>query len=496
MGQYCVDSHVMCSTPLNRKTLPLQIGPSDTVAFTQSESCVPLQTESVFSMGAESMKVVVPISKFRLRGSTEAIFLASIFFLIVWPKYGFFSAFGLPKSSPFTLVTLLALGKIVLDAVQRRNRFPLGPLVRKNRLLVIVFATWFLIRIITDALGSYPVDSLYVVSRDLVYAAPFFIMTGLLASYKRGRERLWTVFIYGTFAVLCFALLEIVTGVNIASVIRPFVSGIDEKLLYSLSLSKLRGGGVRAQSTFDHPIVFGEYLAGVIPLMLTIFYFGLGRWQRITALLLFTASVICAYLTRSRSALIAMVLGLTVWLSARQLRHVTKQRLILILLGACLTATALSVATDSILSLVQGRDAEERASSAIRDVMWERSITPILRRPILGYGDGEGVKIGGTKSQVEEVRTLDDSYLSTLIEHGALGLVSLVALMLCIVAQLIRQCRVLASPSEAAFAASFLAMAVVVILTQRINSIPYGFTLLYIAGGYLAGIKTDELQRK
>jgi len=131
----------------------------------------------------------------------------------------------------------------------------------------------------------------------------------------------------------------------------------------------------------------------------------------------------------------------------------------------------------------EGRNAAEVESSAARVQMWARGQPQIERNPLTGFGDGAALQIAGIR--VGTGLTVDDFYLTQLIDFGYLHLVILISfILLCGITFLLLPL----NPIHRSIAAALASGGVAIVIGQKATSISEGMGFLFLYMGLLAGL--------
>ena len=202
-------------------------------------------------------------------------------------------------------------------------------------------------------------------------------------------------------------------GVVVASAIFPLLYGVYQ-LLHHVGRQNLLHGGLRIQSTFDHPNDYGFYLVVVLVA-------AWGLWNvvepRLRALIVVVsvASLGSAALTLSRSAYAA--LGLVVLVVG------WKYRKLLLGVGAVGAAIVLAVprVIGRVTDLGNPRGGANHGNSLLgRLSIWSGEVAEFRQRPFLGHGWGFTL--------ASQDKASHNDYLRLLVEGGIVGFFTIVLL--------------------------------------------------------------------
>ena len=147
-------------------------------------------------------------------------------------------------------------------------------------------------------------------------------------------------------------------------------------------------GALRVLSTVGGPVVFGGYLAFMLPLLAALASSSLGR-RRLPWLLGAGGAVVVLVLTLTRAAWLAALVGVGLFMAgageARRDRQVTAVLLGAVVLGAVVLLTA--VTTPSLLTARVASAVDTSSGSLAQHIyLWERTLGLVRARPVLGWG--------------------------------------------------------------------------------------------------------------
>ncbi len=209
--------------------------------------------------------------------------------------------------------------------------------------------------------------------------------------------------------------LRVLLGLIVGSAIVPLFYGLYQ-LLNGVGRQNLLHGGLRIQSTFDHPNDYGFYLVVVLVAAWGLYNVVEGR-ARVFAAAVGIAAVASTALTLSRSAYAALGLVILVvgW----------KHRGLLLGLVAFAGTIALAVprVVTRITDLANPRSGDNQGNSLLgRLSIWSGEFEQFRQRPFTGHGWGYTLAAQDKASH--------NDYLRLMVEGGIFGLFTIVALML------------------------------------------------------------------
>ncbi len=418
---------------------------------------------------------------------------------ILWPRYGYMKIGGSPAFSLFTLAVLLFL--VTAAPLQTRSgAIPraLGRAAQAAPLLVASFASWLAWRYFADAFSAVPVRAAVSTARSDIYLTSLFLV-GLVVGLRRGGLR-------GTLIVLTYALLvaeilglvERIARMNVLLVLGiDFSAGTGAGKWHLITDPKWRGGSFRAQSIFNHPIVFCQYIVCAVPAALMVLQTSTSRRHRTVALAALILALPMIWATGSRAGFPALLIALTIYgifyLRARMKPGVSASlTTVILILGALLAALAgFGVAQ----VLASGSNAQETGSTSARVYMFETARIALERSPLWGFGDGSALGIAGI-NEVGGVGTIDSLPVSITLDFGYFGLALFTVLFITAVTHFIstaiRNSRRGQGMEGLAIAAGLAGLMVIFLVL----SIPDNISLVYYFIGLGCGAISLEPMRK
>lgn len=359
--------------------------------------------------------------------TAKPILLLSVLLLyssILWPKYGVIKFGGMPSVSPskilYAAIFLVFIFSLFFDKGMKQR------IIKDTRQLWPLYLGWGLyvtfkvvsVFVLDDAPIGFQLK--YIVEQFLGYEFLFvIILSQIQTSFEV--EKFIRIFMFCTLPLLAFALAEHVIGRTIFAYIVSVDYDESGRIAAGL-LPKIRDGFHRLQASFEHPLVFGQYLSMSLPLLM---YFFLKKnnklISRVIALFSMLITILLIYATGLRSSLaisiITSVLMITfspLLINRLKLDIPMLLRVIGISIFACVACYFLLLVIPEIIT---SKSAETASSSDARVYMFLHGLPYIISSPILGYGPGSAPFLAGVMV-TGGFYSIDNFYLSLALDSG------------------------------------------------------------------------------
>lgn len=406
----------------------------------------------------------------------------AISFSILWPRYIFLHISGLPSVNPLTLATMGCLylclvslifspsfSSRVISAVSNTGQIPKW---------IAMYLTW---RLITCFLGETPALSVIGFIKELVYVNSFLLFGYIFASLENGSLILFRILTICGVLVGLAGIYEAFAEHNLFS--RFASAGEDGDVsgtLANIAAEKIRSGAYRAQSTFDHPIVFAQFVAALIPISL----YGILRekslFWRLVALASLPIAMLSILKSGSRAGIVSVVVAFGLVAVVMWLRALVHGRLTKIVAFVSLPALMGGLGLGYLLlqELAAGRGQHEVSSSGVRMLMLRNGINALADSPIFGFGQGQAIAKAGVLN-ANNLATIDNYFLSIALDSGYVGL-ALFVLVLVVFSFKSLMVAVKNPSSDGLFVGACLASVLAIAATFTGLSIINNMTLLWL----------------
>ena len=413
------------------------------------------------------------------RGRAWLTCLVFIALFLCWPKYLSVDLGPARLSPPNLLVLTLGFALVAIWAVRGRQgeKVSVG-----GRAILAGFVSIWLLRVISDLYAPDPTYSLFLTARDFIWTAFPFLIVFRLAGGREGIVGVTKVLVCSCLFLAAVGIAERLSGVSAASWIFAHIPiSVPDDYANALLRDKSRDGSFRIQSVMVHPIVAGEVFSALVPVCFAAAVWFRSAWRMISVGALLMAACALVF-TGTRTSLIAAAAGTGFYVFA----SVTRSANIWVrVFGTMIIAAGLlvvaPVAVSTVNDLRAGQTAAEIESSGWRDRMWALGAPAISQQPYFGHGDGQALQIAGIRAGSSF--TVDDFYLSQLINFGYVNfVVFLIFIALVIWFGVFGGSRSFEGPIYAALAGGIIA----ILVGQKATSIFEGMGVLYLFAGIVS----------
>jgi len=349
---------------------------------------------------------------------------------------------GLNRAALSALVVLVA-GTLLFPDTLAEVGFHVGPLRISPLGILFVLTAPAVLLLIWRERSSLKLQALDV---TLLVAIAYITSRGLLAENTTSAKGL--VIAYSGYVLVLYFGMAIV-GRQIIAVRNVFfmfiglgvlIAGyaliefyITRNVLYGeltqASVSSSRGGYYRSGSTLAHPVALGLFLAQVAPFFVFYFIQAGTRWKKIAwgaGIILIVLALEATVTKGAWATALLLSLAAIIWGWCKR-----TQRRSIFILSVC-TILAVSVFTafsfDTMSNGVFSKSRKEE-SFVSRWNMWEKVPEAFYSQPLFGYGMWRGntavsrLLFPDRDYTEKKPDTIDNVYLTTLVEEGIVGII-------------------------------------------------------------------------
>lgn len=413
---------------------------------------------------------------------------------VIWPRFLSIRISHLPLISPTRLTLFLLLAtwgfmvatsSTVHDELWRRLKGV--PVLSVSIVGLIVFMA------LAIPFALVPKWSAKMFFNDLIALYITFVAAVSLIRTRRNLE----TFIHGVvlLAMITSVLLiaERITHVNpFTTYLARFVNFQAAWLQGAVGVT-MRGDIVRAKGPFLGPLDAAEYLVLALPFA---FYWAQAtrsRWWRWALIASVPLSLGGIWATDGRNSIVTSIMLMGLYGAVRGGRFLHAQRKSrlrpLIVLGLVGLAVAVVIAISVALVKLNWQTAF--GASGSRTAQIELGIPKIAHRPVIGYGPGMQAITLGYSANGRNL-TIDNYYLSVVLEAGIPGLLFFMTMLGATVVGSVR--RMFSNPSERGLMLAFALIGIGFAFTRFTLSSSDNLCLFYIIlGAYVAAMRVTSL---
>jgi hypothetical protein len=404
--------------PMRRAEIALWVGLGVAIAVVLAASAVRFHANPILAALTAGLVLVAGQRLLLAWPMMLAYVLAVILFI---PIRRYTIGGGLPIAlEPYRFVVAIVLGAW-FAALLVDDRVKLQRTGLEAPLLVIVAA--MLGSVVVNVQRVIALDVSDIVFKQLTFFISFILIAYLAASAVTRRadlDRLLMFVVGGGTVLAVFALVEWRTSYN-------FFDHID-RLFPILETDPTdvpleRGGSVRARASAQHPIALGAMLAILLPLAVYLYRRkGQRIWMASAALLVLGA---LATVSRTAAVMLGVELAMFLWLKRRETVRLLPMLIPLILCAQIAIPGTLGTFKAILFpkgGLVQ-EEKEGEGSGQGRVADLGPALEEWARKPLLGQGFG--TRLTSPDDPKQNAQILDDQWMSSLLEIGAVGVFGL-----------------------------------------------------------------------
>jgi polysaccharide biosynthesis protein PslJ len=324
------------------------------------------------------------------------------------------------------------------------------------------------------------------------FASYFLVLCFVVSTIRKGREldRIMKLLVGGGALVACAALYEWRTGVNLFNGLGRFIPFL---VYQDIGEAMIRGTGARALASAQHPIALG---AGLVMLMPMAFYL-FNRTRKLIWLACGVLLVLGALATGSRTAAIMLfvVFATFAWQKRQEMMRLLPIWLVmLVVIQGVMPGTLQSFKFILNPSYAIQEQSKSQGTGAGRVADLGPSLSEWAHgNPFVGQGFGTRVT---TQDGVEGgAQILDDQWLTTLLENGAVGVIALMWLFCRAIRRLSRRARETTGPDSwlaTALASALIAWTLGLFTFDAFAFIQVTFFAFIILGFASVAVRNDD----
>jgi hypothetical protein len=351
------------------------------------------------------------------------LLLASMFLYCIWPRNVFIPVPALPVKHPQKMLYFMTLAfafYAFIKSAEIRSR--LTQVWHENRFLLSMVLALVLWAALTIGVSQAPISSAFFWTQELLYVWALVPLLAIALRTTEDFQHLVAVLLAAAVVNVGYAIPEVIWHRNIFESVTTLAE-IDPAMARQLYAAKARGGAHRAQAAFEHPLLFAEFLAVLLPLCVVALAMPrLRKW----ALVALPCMALGLLLSVSRVAAVASAVGVFVLLVFVLLRNaVLAKRSAWPLVGTLITVPVVLALVPLLFggmdALLQGRNHTEYHSTLARQQMLMEGVGLVADSWAMGYGPGMGTLTLNFQNGDGAV-TLDNYLLILALDSGAVAL--------------------------------------------------------------------------
>jgi len=382
------------------------------------------------------------------------------------------------------LISILFLASIVFLIQNRRVAVKISnEICMRNQGLILLMCILFLIKILSVFVNTPSFYKYVLISNDFLYTMALFFLTVLFITSENDIGQLVKVMFLSYTTVLFLVLIEVLIHKPLLS----FLASGEILLLRDVSAIFERGGMYRAVGGFKNPLVLGEFLVVLFPIVISyVFRSGFPKFVKVVYLILVFFAI---YSTGARAAFVLLIVLLYMWLlynlyirSSHGLRIFL--RFINVFLIFCGTLLSYSM-INKIISSFSGNYHDYTAGEASlisRALQFIYVPGKVIEAPFLGFGRQRNFIF-----LFDGVRALDSYYFIVILEIGVVGLLAYLVFYYYVI-KLMPE--VFADKNRRFYSVPIIMSVLVIMIYQCFVAIPTVNAYLYVFIGLIAVMKT------
>lgn len=342
-----------------------------------------------------------------------------LFLLIVVPRYLNFSI-GFFKVSTDRLILFLLMFFWLYGIFNFKTiRQVLKSRIKRNKTFVILFSLFIFFNFVSVFFSQ---DSEFSIKSFIIFfiyrVTPFFVILSIPLD-KKVLKKIGLIFLVSSALICLFGILEIFLGENIFA---GLLKGSDlTEYQESNITNKFRGGGRRIQASFTNPVVLGQFIVLMVPMLMYFKKFA-NKYSRYFNLVIFLL-VFLTFFVKSRASILILFLilvyGIYYYLFLTKSNFILK---VISIFSICILITvSLSILDLSSIYLIF--DDLDFTGDYNRETQFIMALPIIANFIWTGVGFSMGASTLGYGSKAGG-GTIDNYFLTIILDAGVLTLLS------------------------------------------------------------------------
>lgn len=432
-----------------------------------------------------------------LRFGFERTLPLAAFLLVIFPNECQINLSGLFDLTTQRLIVIILL-TLYLGAGRRKQRH--GTRALPLKYLLICYVVWLLISTANSIVFSISLKT--VLSQIFDFYLPYYIFAKSISRVETVHRIIWA-FMLAVCACCVFGAVEAYKGWSILSLF-PTLHG----RFASLTRVVLERG-LRVQSTFAHPILFGAALSLAIPQTLYLLAVAKTKPQKALCWIGLLLMFVNIYKTTSRGPWLALLLSLLLLVLFSQWR--VKKYVVWIVLLSVVTLIVRPGVWESIKNLYVATgdpDSPQGVSYEWRYALYRigfQHLNADLSRGLWGYGPESFYYLGWRGEFLGDMvtyDTCDSSIAAVMIETGYIGLFLVLAIFVTAGAKIFVVARRMSAPAKHLAIILFINISAFLFLMTNVALFGWGqqsymlWTIFALSMVYPRLIQVESRERK
>jgi len=409
---------------------------------------------------------------------------------VLWPTYLVLPVGGIN----FSATRLLVLFSLVLSAgvsmLSPSAAMAMAMGLKRFWRFYFLFAALFVWQMLCDVSAAEPGPSIALTVIEMIFVFSIFFPVFLCATSTRARQVITVILAVSALIALLVGVYEAITGANISAGIASR-SAVSSQIVRAMTLTQIRDGAYRIKSIFSHPILLSQFAGMMLPMFIHLMLQGRRGLLRVMGAAGVVMAPFVILSTVARSGVLVALIAVTGYFGFVQFVH-RRIKATTIIAAACAGLLAIGVlgfTAETFQGLIHGRTTIEVSSATSREIMIDKGLDAIQESPILGYGHGQAANYAGLVGN-SNLLTIDNYYLSALLDFGYPGLFLTLCVFLEVVLVLTGAVSLAVTPHDRSMISAYAATAAVLVGQYVINSWD-NLIYLFIALGVCMGAVTS-----
>ncbi|KTF67428.1 O-antigen ligase family protein [Sphingomonas sp. HT-1] len=357
-------------------------------------------------------------------------YIAFVLLTILWPNYLSVAAGGLPWISVRRLLGVVtSLVFLLCYSMSAKFRLEIKDIMKSSPLLARFALGFLVLQAVSTFVSTAPGSTIGRLISATLTITPFFFLTLWVAGTRRFSSDAWLKMMLSCLLILMmigfleFRSEHIIWVNNIPSFLK-----INDDRVAKIFVPQYRDH-YRVVTVFATPLAWGEFIALIAPFVLHCLANARSLKSLIAFALFDIMLLVSAYMSGARLSMVGVIVAHAIYLLLWGVKRWRSDRggLIGITTTMLYPAFALVLAAmiffvPAVHNRVLGGGATQVSNDGRRE-QWQLGIPAVAKRPLFGYGPGEGAGAVGWRA-ADGTLSIDSGFLSMAADYGVLGFVA------------------------------------------------------------------------